>query len=436
MTNCSDCTFHIVLNIALGVILLLNFIWLICKSRNSRSGRLGSYIGEPSGKQKGASVKVAVESSDESRNDSNVAHPKHSGKKEKKEMPEELTFKEAPRRPSGKFFGHSWKKHEDDAERYDWEIEFTEIKLLKKIGSGSFGTVHKAMWMDTVVAVKMPANDLSDEALNRFLREVRVMTGLHHPNIVDFLGACITKPNICLVMEFLSAGCVYDYLRNGGVIRFDRILKFAVDVARGMQYLHRRCDIIQRDLKTTNLLLDEFFNVKVCDFGLSRVLNDNGAGKAALQAMEQDPNMTVCGTPFWTAPEVIRSEKYNHKADVFSYGIVLVELVSRKNPYAEIIKPALEIAYLVAHKGLRPQVPATCPNNFKELINSCLAEAPKDRPNFGSVVQKLFEIKKHYKEEKLEEEKLEASKRSGIGNRIRRASIGLAEKLTGLAAKS
>lgn len=144
---------------------------------------------------------------------------------------------------------------------YQWEIKFKEIKIGKEIGRGNYGTVVEGTWVGLPVAIKRPhAAHIRDDpkAMDGFLYEIEMMTKLHHPNIVQFLGACITSPNICLVLEYLPLGNLHDLVRRESEqFSTAKIHKCAVDIARGMCYLHRRCRLIQRDLKTRNILVDE-----------------------------------------------------------------------------------------------------------------------------------------------------------------------------------
>ena len=125
-----------------------------------------------------------------------------------------------------------------------------QIKLATRLGMGQFGDVYSGEWLDTKVAVKIPRLP-SPDSLRDFLREVKLMSILHHPNIVLFLGACITKPDICLVMEYLPRGSLFQYIHDPNSEKSDlQMLGFAVDCARGMKYLHHRVKLVQRDLKS------------------------------------------------------------------------------------------------------------------------------------------------------------------------------------------
>ncbi|GMI48845.1 hypothetical protein TrCOL_g5988 [Triparma columacea] len=277
----------------------------------------------------------------------------------------------------------SFREPKKDTKEYEWEIKWKEIRLEEKVGEGSFGEVFKANWLGTTVAVKtMHNSDSNALKMDKFLGEIALTSTLHHPNIVLFYGACVEIPNVCLVMEYLTTN-LYDLLhtRSQHQIHFFILHRFACDVARGMKYLHRRAKIIQRDLKSRNVMVDNNFNAKMCDFGLSRYI-------------KTDKTMTFCGTPYWTAPEIIRQEPYTEKADVYSYGIVLWELITAQEPYSGM--ESMEVAYAAAERGLRPSIPSVCPEGYSELMQRCWSDEPDERPDFTEVMVILFEIKRSF----------------------------------------
>jgi serine/threonine protein kinase len=320
---------------------------------------------------------------------------------------------------------------------YEWEIPFSEIKLHKRIGGGQFGDVYTGEWLDTDVAVKCPRSDIRDEELAVFMREVKIMSKIHHPNIVLFLGACLIKPNICLVMEYITGGNLFDYLNSPGPppgpppdsgiiieesenyanstnsgtgknssgskspetkvkaitgpspdvvakredyeIDFMESIRFAIDVARGMKYLHDRAKVVQRDLKSKNLLIDSTMAIKICDFGLSRLETKNNASGSTMNEL---------GTPYWLAPEVIKKEKSGTKADVYSFAVVLWEIFTHEIPHKEMT--ALEVAYAVAHKGLRPTIKKGTPPTVASLMRRCWKSNPDHRPDFSEILDLLM----------------------------------------------
>jgi serine/threonine protein kinase len=159
-----------------------------------------------------------------------------------------------------------------------------------------------------------------------FAHEVYIMRKIRHKNIVRFLGACTKPKTLCIVTEFMKNGSVYDFLhKRKGSFKLSSLLKAAVDISKGMDYLHQN-RIIHRDLKSANLLMDEHELIKVADFGVARVKAESGVMTAET------------GTYRWMAPEVIEHKPYDSKADVFSFGIVLWELLTGKIPY-EFLTP-------------------------------------------------------------------------------------------------
>lgn len=261
------------------------------------------------------------------------------------------------------------------------KIDVSKLKLGKRIGKGSFGEVYLGHYLGTDVAVKkILANKITPEFTGEFAREAALMRDLRHPNVVQFIGAAFEEPDICIVTEYMSQGSLYHLLHDPNVkISWEMVRKIALDAARGMAYLHLRTPaIIHRDLKSHNLLVDNNWKVKVCDFGLSRI------------AVDLHKTMTACGTPCWTAPEILRNARYTTKADVFSYGIVLWELVTRDEPFAGM--PAFQVIFAVGTKGVRLPLPAVCPPELIKLITSCWQEDPSLRPPFSDIITYLERI--------------------------------------------
>ncbi|OEL14922.1 Serine/threonine-protein kinase CTR1 [Dichanthelium oligosanthes] len=245
----------------------------------------------------------------------------------------------------------------------DLIIPWSELVLKEKIGAGSFGTVHRADWNGSDVAVKiLMEQDFHPERLKEFLREVAIMRSLRHPNIVLLMGAVTQPPNLSIVTEYLSRGSLYRLLhRHSSRENLDerRRLSMAFDVAKGMNYLHKRNPpIVHRDLKSPNLLVDKKYTVKVCDFGLSR-----------LKANTFLSSKTAAGTPEWMAPEVLRDEPSNEKSDVYSFGVILWELMTLQQPWSNL-NPAQVVA-AVGFKGRRLEIPSSVDPKVAAVIESC-----------------------------------------------------------------
>ncbi|XP_018441113.1 serine/threonine-protein kinase STY8 isoform X1 [Raphanus sativus] len=261
----------------------------------------------------------------------------------------------------------------------EWEIDVKQLQIENKVASGSYGDLHRGTYCSQEVAIKfLKPERVNAEMLREFSQEVYIMRKIRHKNIVQFLGACTLSPTLCIVTEFMARGSIYDFLhKQKFAFKLQTLLKVALDVAKGVCYLHQN-NIIHRDLKTANLLMDEYGLVKVADFGVARVQIESGVMTAET------------GTYRWMAPEVIEHKPYSHKADVFSYGIVIWELLTGHIPYAYLTP--LQAAVGVVQKGLRPKIPKKTHPKVKGLLQRCWNQDPKERPEFEEIIEMLQQI--------------------------------------------
>ncbi|WOH07016.1 hypothetical protein DCAR_0626445 [Daucus carota subsp. sativus] len=269
----------------------------------------------------------------------------------------------------------------------DWlEISWDELHIKERIGAGSFGTVHRAEWHGSDVAVKvLSIQDFSDDQLKEFLREVAIMKRVRHPNVVLFMGAVTKRPHLSIVTEYLPRGSLYRIIHRpsaGETLDPRRRLRMALDVAKGINYLHcLNPPIVHWDLKSPNLLVDKNWTVKVCDFGLSR-----------FKANTFISSKSVAGTPEWMAPEFLRGEPSNEKSDVYSYGVILWELVTLQQPWSGL-GPA-QVVGAVAFQNRRLTVPQNTSPILTSLMESCWSDEPAQRPSFKSIVDTLKKLLK------------------------------------------
>ncbi|KAH0698042.1 hypothetical protein KY290_015856 [Solanum tuberosum] len=263
----------------------------------------------------------------------------------------------------------------------DWEIDLRLLKLENRVASGSSGDLYKGTYCCQEVAIKvLKPEQLNMDILKEFSQEVFIMRKIRHKNVVQFIGACRQPPNLCIVTEFMSRGSIYNFLhKQKGAFKLPTLLKVAADVSKGMNYLHQN-NIIHRDLKTANLLMDEHGAVKVGDFGVARVQAQTGVMTAET------------GTYRWMAPEVIEHRPYDHKADVFSFGIVLWELLSGEIPYAHLTP--LQAAIGVVQQDLRPRIPEHAHPKLVELVEKCWQQDPTQRPDFSEILDNLKRLTK------------------------------------------
>lgn len=245
----------------------------------------------------------------------------------------------------------------------DWELDQQDISIREKLGEGEFGVVHRAKWFGSVVAAKVLKGS-SEIAVNDFRAEIEILQRIHHPNCVQFLGACTRKEPYILVTELMSGGSLADAFRMPQAFPMRRALEIALDAARGLAYLHNRkpTPVIHRDLKPGNLMLSGsqyqdrtqiVFNsgiVKLADFGLSKTLPMNRHADFHLDERFKLTGETgrICWLEYWLedtvqyaethslhppgsyrymAPEVFRHEPYNSRVDVYSFSMILYQLL-------------------------------------------------------------------------------------------------------------
>ncbi|CAL1680351.1 unnamed protein product [Lasius platythorax] len=248
----------------------------------------------------------------------------------------------------------------------DWEIPFGDISEMKWVASGAQGAVFKGKLNREIVAVKKVKEPKETD--------IRHLKKLNHPNIVQFKGVCTKPPSYCIIMEFCPFGPLYDFLRAGEPVPPVRLVSWSKQIAAGMGYLHAH-KIIHRDLKSPNVLIGQDEIVKISDFGTSRQWN------------EVSTKMTFVGTVAWMAPEVIRNDPCSEKVDIWSYGVVLWELLSGEIPYKDVDSSA--VMWGVGSNSLHLPIPTSCPEGFGLLVKQCWATKPRNRPSFKLIEMHL-----------------------------------------------
>lgn len=270
----------------------------------------------------------------------------------------------------------------------EWEIPMSELKFIKSIGKGGYGEVFLGRWHGTDVAIKkiiLPRSpEGEDKAIQEFRGEIAIMSKMRHPNITLFMGACTEDPkSLCIVTEFVPKGNLFNMLHEPSIhLTSVQKLKMALDTAKAMNYLHSlKPPVLHRDLKTLNLLVDENMGIKVCDFGMTKTKKNHWA-------------TTQCGTTQWMAPEILRNERYDEKADVFSFGIVMWEMLTRQPPYKGL--DPMTVASKVLQQGYRPEIPPDTHPQYERLVRECWESKPKKRPNFEDIVERLRTLYEAY----------------------------------------
>lgn len=273
-----------------------------------------------------------------------------------------------------------------DNDCLDYEILWEDLTIGEQIGQGSCGTVYHAVWYGSDVAVKVfSRQEYSDEVIHSFRQEVSLMKRLRHPNVLLFMGAVTSPQRLCIVTEFLPRGSLFRLLqRNTTKLDWRRRILMALDIARGVSYLHH-CNppIIHRDLKSSNLLVDKHWTVKVGDFGLSRLKHETYL-----------TTKTGKGTPQWMAPEVLRNEPSDEKSDVYSFGVILWELATEKIPWDNL--NSMQVIGAVGFMNQRLEIPKDVDPRWAAIVESCWHSDPQCRPSFQELVDKLRDLQRQY----------------------------------------
>ncbi|KAM8930046.1 RAF proto-oncogene serine/threonine-protein kinase isoform 3-T3 [Pelodytes ibericus] len=267
---------------------------------------------------------------------------------------------------------------------YYWEIEASEVMLSSRIGSGSFGTVYKGKWHGDVAVKILKVTDPTPEQLQAFRNEVAVLRKTRHVNILLFMGY-MTKDNLAIVTQWCEGSSLYKHLHvQETKFQMFQLIDIARQTAQGMDYLHAK-NIIHRDMKSNNIFLHEGLTVKIGDFGLATV-------KTRWSGSQQVEQPT--GSILWMAPEVIRMQDNNpfsFQSDVYSYGIVLYELMTGELPYSHI-RDRDQIIFLVGRGCVVPDLSKlykNCPKAMKRLVADCVKKVRDDRPLFPQILSSI-----------------------------------------------
>lgn len=257
-----------------------------------------------------------------------------------------------------------------------WEISRSSIKLLKKLGAGQFGEVFEGLWNDTTaVAVKTLKPGSMDP--EDFLREAQIMKRLRHPKLIQLYAVCTMEEPIYIITELMTHGSLQDYLQKdkGQTLRISDQIEIAAQVASGMAFLELQ-NYIHRDLAARNVLVGENNICKVADFGLARVFMKEN--EDVYEAKE--------GSKFpvkWTAPEALHSNKFSIKSDIWSFGILLYEIMT----FGQMPYPTMSNYQVVQRvpQGYRMPSPPNCPKVLYDIMMDCWKENDQDRPTFETL---------------------------------------------------
>ncbi|KAK7029790.1 Non-specific serine/threonine protein kinase [Favolaschia claudopus] len=239
---------------------------------------------------------------------------------------------------------------------------------IKKIGQGASAHIYLAKTIATGAEVAIKEMDLSQQPRKEFIvNEIIIMKESRHPNVVNFLASYLVKTDeLWVVMEYMDGGALTDIIENNDKLEEDKIGRICLETCKGIAHLHSH-EIIHRDIKSDNVLLDAFGRVKITDFGFCAKLTDQKSKRA-----------TMVGTPYWMAPEIIKQKEYGPKVDIWSLGIMTIEMVEGEPPYLD--EEPLKALYLIATNGtptlIRPQ---GLSETLRRFLSVCLCVDVRSR---------------------------------------------------------
>ncbi|KAH3849098.1 tyrosine-protein kinase Src42A-like isoform X2 [Dreissena polymorpha] len=261
-----------------------------------------------------------------------------------------------------------------------WEIPKPSLKLLRKIGHGQFGEVWEGLWNNTTpVAIKTLKPGTMDP--KDFLAEAQIMKKLRHEKLIQLYAVCTQDEPIYIITELMRHGSLLEFLQQGKgrSLKPPQLIDIGAQIASGMAYLESQ-NYIHRDLAARNILVGDNNNVKIADFGLARVIKED----------EYEARVGARFPIKWTAPEAASYNRFTIKSDVWSFGILLTEIVT----YGRIPYPGMtnaEVLHQVEH-GYRMPCPPGCPKNLYEIMLECWKKEEMERPTFETLQWKLEEF--------------------------------------------
>lgn len=253
----------------------------------------------------------------------------------------------------------------------DWEVPFESITALEWLAAGSQGAVFKGKLNGEMIAVK--------KVKTKEETEIKHLQYLNHENVMKFYGVSTQAPCFCLLMEYCGKGQLFQLIQNGCKIGKEQFSDWARQIADGMRYLHSK-KIIHRDLKSPNILVNDRNVLKICDFGNSHIWDK-----------QRSTVMSFCGTAAWMAPEIIKKEPSSEKVDIWSFGVVLWELLTTEAPYKDV--DSMAIIYGVGSNQLSLPIPDMAPDGIKLLLKQCWSSKPRNRPSFNHILTHIAVFK-------------------------------------------
>ncbi|CAD8146764.1 unnamed protein product [Paramecium pentaurelia] len=249
------------------------------------------------------------------------------------------------------------------------------------LGQGAFGKVVMGLQKNgQIMAVKQVfIQNQNDDKVKQLQKEIEMLSRLQHPNIVRYIGCEQKNQFINIFLEYVSGGSVQTLLERFGCFRERLIKTYLKQILLGLSYLHAK-NVIHRDIKGGNILIDNSGRCKLADFGSSKQLSD----------ITHDTVGSICGTPNFMAPEVINQEQYGKKADIWSLGCTIIEMATGQPPYSEY-KDAIAVMVRIGKSTQPPPIPSQLSSpEAKDFLSKCLQIDPKQRATADELLKHPF----------------------------------------------
>lgn len=287
---------------------------------------------------------------------------------------------------------------DDDLQSFLAGDSWDDSKWMKGalIGQGSFGSVYLALHTVTgeLLAVKQvetpspgvaSANDQKKKSMiDALKREIGLLRELQHPNIVQYLGCSSSADYLNIFLEYVPGGSVQTMLNSYGALREPLVRSFVRQIVTGLAYLHGR-DIVHRDIKGANILVDNKGGIKISDFGISKKMEaSNVLGGAA----NNKNRPSLQGSVFWMAPEVVKQTKYTRKSDVWSLGCLVVEMMTGNHPYPDCSQ--LQAIFKIGGSKASPSIPESASEEAKGFLAQTFEIDDRDRPDADELLLSPF----------------------------------------------
>jgi len=367
------------------------------KKKKKRERRKKKEEGEGKKKKKGEGEeekaeqkrKEEREGKEEEEEEEKGSDRKEGKEEEKEEEVEENSNREGEEEEEQSDSGEEMAKDGKRAKRLNLDdsylIDHLELKYKEcdLIGQGHFGSVYRGRLYGKDVAIKkFHQQDVEKNELQDLINEIKILSKLHHPNVLLLIGVCVDVGHLAIVTEIMS-GNLFNILHSttNAPPPLRKRLRYASDCCLGMAYLHRpNCTILHRDLKALNLLVDKNGTVKVADFGISQMnFSKDGAEKAATES--------YFGSTAWVAPEIFQGQIFTAKSDVYSFAVVLWEILTCEIPWKGV--NGAVVINKVSKKKERPEIPESCTPKLRKLIENCWHPDIDVRPSFSEILPEI-----------------------------------------------